>query len=82
MEITETTSLSKIVIKLDFLKPFESHNITEFTLIPRGDSTQVRGLCTVPIDTWQRSWVNFFHRRYDRKDFEAGLANLKSIAEK
>jgi len=27
----------KIVIKLDFLKPFEAHNTAEFTMLPQGD---------------------------------------------
>jgi uncharacterized protein YndB with AHSA1/START domain len=41
MEITETSPPSKVVIKLDFVKPFEAHNIAEFTLEPQGDSTNV-----------------------------------------
>ena len=28
---------SKVVIQLDFIKPFEGHNIADFTLAPRGD---------------------------------------------
>ena len=31
MEIADTTPPSKIVIKLDFIKPFEGHNTAEFT---------------------------------------------------
>src|SRR6185312_15262187 len=30
MEITDTVQPSHVMIKLDFLKPFEGHNITEF----------------------------------------------------
>src|SRR3546814_956827 len=30
-----------VVIKLDFARPFEAHNIAEFTLQPDGDSTIV-----------------------------------------
>ena len=41
MEITEPTPPNKVIIKLDFIKPFEGHNITEFTLEPQGDSTQL-----------------------------------------
>src|ERR1019366_5294812 len=37
MEILEASSPSKIVIKLDFLKPFEAHNTAEFTMLPQGD---------------------------------------------
>ena len=31
MEIIEATPFSRILIKLDFLKPFEAHNTAEFT---------------------------------------------------
>src|SRR5436190_5964080 len=34
MEITESAAPARIVLKLDFIKPFEGHNITEFTLAP------------------------------------------------
>src|SRR5690242_11841834 len=34
MEVIEVTP-SRIVIKLDFIKPFEGHNIAEFALQPR-----------------------------------------------
>ena len=41
MEITDTSAPSRIVIKLDFLKPFEGHNVAEFTMVPQGDATNV-----------------------------------------
>src|SRR5216683_7040172 len=41
MEITEASPPSKVTIRLDFIKPFEGHNIAEFTLEPKGDSTNV-----------------------------------------
>ncbi|WP_410963956.1 SRPBCC family protein, partial [Salmonella sp. SAL4448] len=31
----------QVLIKLDFLKPFEAHNMAEFGLEPRGDGTSV-----------------------------------------
>ena len=39
MEILDTSVPSKIVIKLDFFKPFEGHNTAEFTMLPQGDAT-------------------------------------------
>src|SRR5262245_17698449 len=39
MEITESSPPSKVTIKLDFMKPFEAHNIAEFTLEAGTDST-------------------------------------------
>ena len=41
MEILESTSPSSITIKLDFLRPFEAHNTSEFTFLQQGDSTTV-----------------------------------------
>src|ERR1700749_4511471 len=37
MEITESVPSSKIGIKLDFSKPMEGHDHTEFTLQPNGN---------------------------------------------
>jgi len=83
MEIKESTPGSKILIQLDFLKPFEAHNTAEFRLDGQGDSTNV-------------TWSMEGHQPYmfkvmslfvsmDKmigKDFEAGLANLKGLTEK
>jgi uncharacterized protein YndB with AHSA1/START domain len=41
MEILESSRPSKIVIKLDFFKPFEGHNTAEFTILPRAEGTNV-----------------------------------------
>lgn len=41
MEIAESVPPSRITIKLDFVKPFETHNIVEFTLEPKGEATNV-----------------------------------------
>ena len=82
MEITDAPAPSKVTIKLDFFKPFESHNTAEFKLEPRGDTTEL---------TWAMYGPNLFIGRvmsifFDMdkmigKDFETGLANLKTLAE-
>src|SRR5258708_40223291 len=41
MEIMEASPPSKVSIQLDFLKPIEGHNTAEFTLEPKGESTNV-----------------------------------------
>jgi len=81
MEITDASPPSKIVIKLDFMKPFEAHNIAEFTLEAKGDATNV---------TWAMYGRNSYIGKvmsivFDMdemvgKDFEIGLANLKAAA--
>jgi len=82
MEITDISPRSKVTIKLDFLKPFECHNMAEFTLEANGGATNV-------------TWATYGPQRYLAKvmsmflsmdnligkDFEAGLANLKAVAE-
>lgn len=81
MEITESAP-TKVAIKLDFIRPFEGHNIAEFTLQPKGDSTTVtwamHGPCSY-IGKLMSVFINV--EEMVGKDFETGLANLKSIAE-
>jgi hypothetical protein len=40
MEIMDVQP-NKVTIKLDFLKPFEAHNVAEFTLEPQTEGTKV-----------------------------------------
>jgi hypothetical protein len=70
-------------IRLDFLSPFESHNTTNFILQPQGTMTRV---------TWTMDGSNTYMSKVmsvfvsmDKmigKDFEHGLANLKTAAER
>jgi uncharacterized protein YndB with AHSA1/START domain len=83
MEIMESSSPSRIVIKLDFIKPFEGHNTAEYTLAPRGDSTEVTWAMYGPAPFISKVMQVFVSMdSMIGKDFEAGLANMKSIAEK
>ncbi len=41
MEITDTSDPSRVTIKLDFIEPFEGHNVAEFALVPQGGATNV-----------------------------------------
>jgi uncharacterized protein YndB with AHSA1/START domain len=83
MEILEASAPQKIVIKLDFFTPFEGHNTAEFTMLPQGDGTYVTWLMHGPARFLTRLiqvFMNLDHMI--GKDFEAGLANLKTITEK
>ena len=83
MEITEVAPLSKVTIKLDFLKPFEGHNIAEFTLEPDGDSTNLTWAMHGPTPFVSKVMQVFISMdKMIGKDFEAGLANLKTVSEK
>ena len=83
MEITEAQPPSKLTIKLDFLKPFEAHNVTEFALDGKADTTDVTWSMTGP-NTFMTKVMSLFTSmdRMIGKDFEAGLANLKALAER
>jgi uncharacterized protein YndB with AHSA1/START domain len=83
MEITDSDAPSHIVIALHFIEPFEAQNVTEFNLSPNGDSTDVR---------WSMRGRNPYIAKLMTmfvsmdsmvgKDFEAGLANMKAVAER
>jgi len=82
MEITDAIEASKVTIKLDFMKPFEAHNTAEFTLVPRGDATEVTWAMQGPLPYVAKVMHMFFNMdSMVGKDFEAGLVNLKTIAE-
>jgi carbon monoxide dehydrogenase subunit G len=83
MEIAESAPPSKVAIKLDFLKPFETHNIVEFTLEPQGDTTNVTWDMHGPNPYIGKVMQIFFNMdKLVGNDFETGLANLKTLAEK
>ena len=82
MEIVES-SPRKVLIKLDFLKPFEAHNMAEFLLEPKGDSTSVTWAIYGP-SPFMSKVIGTFMNIDDMigRDFEKGLADLKAAAEK
>ena len=83
MEILETSAPQKIVIKLDFFTPFEGHNTAEFTMLPQGDGTHVTWVMHGPARFVTRLIQVFINLdKMIGKDFEAGLANLKTLTEK
>jgi Polyketide cyclase / dehydrase and lipid transport len=83
MEILEANSPSLVKIQLDFLKPFEAHNIAEFTMLPQGNATNLDWVMSGPAPFMSKVMQVFMS--FDKmigKDFEAGLAKIKSNAEK
>jgi uncharacterized protein YndB with AHSA1/START domain len=82
MEITDTSPPSKVTIKLDFVKPFEAHNIVEFTLEATGDATSITWAIHGPNPYMSKVMCLFFNMdNMVGKDFEVGLSNLKTVAE-
>ena len=83
MEILKAVPASKVDIKLDFIKPFEGHNVAEFTLTPQGENTQVDWVMHGPAPFVTKLMGVFVSMdSMIGKDFEAGLANMKGAAEK
>ena len=82
MTLSESKANERVLIKLEFLKPFAATNQTEITFSPAASSTAV---------TWtMRGTNNFVGKAFslvmnmDKMvggDFEKGLANLKAAAE-
>jgi len=82
MEIIDAAAPSKIVIKLDFLKPFEGHNTAEFTMLPQGDATYLTWAMHGPGPFMSKLIQVFINMdNMIGKDFETGLANLKRLTE-
>lgn len=82
MTITQSHPTEHIAIDLEFIKPFASRNVTEFTFKPNGEKTDV---------TWTMTGKNNFVMKafclvmdMDKLiggDFEKGLAQMKPVAE-
>jgi hypothetical protein len=83
MEIAESSPTSKVTVNLDFVKPFEAHNVVDFTLEPKGGTSSVTWAMHGPSPFFSKVLHVFLSMdRMVGKDFEAGLANLKAAAEK
>ena len=83
MQITESVPAQRVSAKLDFTKPFEAHNQVDFTVQPQGNGSTVTWAMHGPMPYLNRLMTIFFDMdKTVGKDFEAGLANLKALAEK
>lgn len=85
MEILDASPSSKIVIKLDFLKPFEAHNTAEFTFAPERDASATNVIWVMQGPSSFMSKVMQVFMNFDAmigRDFEVGLANLKTLTER
>jgi len=83
MEILEAAPSSKVQIKLDFARPFESHNVATFTLSPATQGTAVTWAMDGPSPLIAKIMGLFFDMdTMIGGDFAQGLENLKAIAEK
>lgn len=82
MEIVDVAEPSRVTMNLDFIKPFEAHNVADFTLTPVGDATEVTWAMHGPAPSVSKLIQVFVSMdTMVGKDFEDGLNNLKTLAE-
>lgn len=82
MTIEESRPAENIVIRLEFLKPFEATNTTEFTFKPDGAQTQVVWSMHGKSNFMSKAVGLFMSMdKMIGADFEKGLAQLKAISE-
>lgn len=83
MEITEAVPFSRIAMRLEFIRPFAARHTVVFSLVPSGDTTKVlwdmQGRSPF-IGKLMQVFVNM--DKMIGRDFEAGLTNMKTLAEK
>jgi hypothetical protein len=91
MEVLDSTPI-RILIKLDFIRPFAANNTAEFTFaqVDRSVGPLASNVVTTDV-TWAMAGPSPFMSKlmgvfinFDRmvgKDFEGGLASLKAKAE-
>lgn len=82
MEITDAAAPTRVQIQLDFIKPFESRNTTEFTLQAQDGGTRVGWVMYGPSPFISKLMGVFISMdRMIGKDFELGLTQMKAAAE-
>lgn len=82
MEIVEAVPPSRIKMKLDFFTPMQAHNMAEFHMERDGDMTDVTWAMYGPQPFVGKVMSSVMDMdKMVGSEFEAGLANLKSISE-
>lgn len=83
IQIVDAPAPRKVTIKLDFTRPFEAHNIAEFTLQPAGDTTNVTWSMRGPVPFFAKIIHVFMDMdKMVGGQFAEGLGKLKAAAEK
>lgn len=83
MEIIESVPMSRVVLKIDFIKPMEGHNTIEFLIKQQGDVVVLSHAMFGPSPYISKLITLFFSMDKMIGDkFEEGLASIKAIAEK
>jgi Polyketide cyclase / dehydrase and lipid transport len=83
MEIVASERPYQVLMNLEFVRPFEAHNMAEFNLQPKGQATEVTWAMFGEQSFSARLMGLFFSmEKMVGPQFEQGLQNLKAVAEK
>lgn len=83
LEIIEATPYSRVIMKLEYFKPVEAHNMSEFTLQALGDQTKVTWRMHGPAPFLSKVMSLFLSIDSTiGPQFELGLANLRRLTDK
>ena len=83
IEITDSRPASEVRMNLHILAPMEGRNVVEFTLHPKGDSTSVTWAIQGPMPYLSKVFSLFCDMdAMIGREFENGLADLKTIVER
>ena len=82
MEITNSVPSKNMQLDLNFIKPFQASNVTEFILTPNGKGTHLKWEMRGRAPFVFRVMGMFFSMdKIVGTDFERGLANLRGIVD-
>ena len=83
LELTEVVAPKKVVMKLDFIRPMEGHNIAAYEVVPVEGGSEVTWSITGPSPFISKVMCVFMNMdKMIGTEFEKGLSDLKTIAEK
>ncbi len=82
MDITDSAAPSKVVLRLEFIKPMQAVNTTEFTFAPVASGTSVTWAMFGPAPFMHKLMSTIFSMdKLLGQQFESGLAKMKTAAE-
>jgi len=83
LEIVDATPYSRVVMKLDYIKPVVAHNLCEFTLQEAGGHTRLTWRMHGAVPFLSKVMSLFFSiDNVIGPQFELGLANLRRLTDK
>ena len=83
MEILDAPAPHKVVIKLDFIKPFPANNMAIFSFTPTGAGTTATWTMTGPMRLMNKAMTTIMPmEKIVSPIFEQGLASMKVAAER